>query len=330
MSVSSFLGGQNTAYGYGRLGILQQKLLTGNDVDRLVMSHSPAEFERVLNEIAFTEPVRGMPVQKMVAGMEQWLRRELNSMLPEPENEVFSILWLREDSARLSYLLKKHFHLTSNLQLPSDENVEDSPLGHLVLKGESGEVMSEVADFILPLRLKTELTVAEIDTLVAKFVAEEQVRIAHRSGKTLIERYVRHLIDLQNLRTVHRLHSDDVIEDHLLPGGSIDFEQTGRNNASIAAALRLAGFNANLTDLFSQSPETGLEMERAIGEAIGHEVVTMRSIPLSVESLLAYGVVAMSQLKVLRTVLIGKNAGLRSEEIRTMLPPFLSTSPFAA
>lgn len=316
------------AFGYGRLGVLQQKLLTSSDIDRLLGSHTPAEFERTLTEIPFTDPVPNCNSHTVIGEMEAWLRSEMNALVPPPHNNAFHTLWIKEDGARISLLLKKYFNLVSD-SLEEEASLEHSPLGQLILHGKRSDVSEELFDFVHAMKNReTSPTAQEIDSAVAHFVAEEQIRFAKKSGSKLILKYIEHGIDLQNVRTLQRIPDDEDATPHLLAGGSVHFSAYMHSESDLAAALMEAGFSPEIHKTFSGN--SSLQLERAISKAVAKDVIAMRDLPLSLEALFAFAILVLSQLKLLRTIIIGKHAGLSAMEIRDMLPPFLSTSPYGS
>ena len=115
MSQLETLIGQQFAYAFGRTGVLQQLLLTQPDVDRLLGAHDRKDLEKILTELKLTNMI-DQSISKsdeILQAVGSWIRSEVELMSPEEKRPVFNILWLKGDSALLSYLLKKHHKLTS-------------------------------------------------------------------------------------------------------------------------------------------------------------------------------------------------------------------------
>lgn len=329
MSTSASMTG-TFAYGYGRMGVLQQQLIDKSDVDRLIGAHTDAELRQVLTEVKFTSSV--MPLDSLhdfVPAMEQWLRKQLIDMSSEDSADVFNILFLREDLPVIAHMLKEFHKQTSGLTSLSSKSVTAYPIDQLRMAiFESGhrELPEDLARFIEEIKADKKIKPEQIDYRVAVFIAQKQLELAKKSGSRLIERYVRHLIDLQNIRTARRMRPGEDPSGHFLPGGEIDPNRITTNPREIAMLIHNSTLPNTLADSMRDEGDTSLALERALNKALAHDVAEMRSIPLSIEPIFAYGIMAMSQILLGRTILIGKSAGLTSEEIAQMLPPVFSTS----
>ena len=188
------------------------------------------------------------------------------------------------------------------------------------------ELTEDLARFIEEMKADKKIKPEQIDYRVAVFIAQKQLELAKKSGSRLIERYVRHLIDLQNIRTARRMRPGEDPSGHFLPGGEIDPNRITTNPREIAMLIHNSTLPNTLADSMRDEGDTSLALERALNKALAHDVAEMRSVPLSIEPIFAYGIMAMSQILLGRTILIGKSAGLTSEEIAQMLPPVFSTS----
>lgn len=182
--------------------------------------------------------------------------------------------------------------------------------------------------FIRSVRENNALNAQEIDTLVARFFASEQVRLAQKGGEAL-QLYVAHHIDLQNIRTARRLKPDERPEDHLLPGGDISMNRFSADPQKLADLVRGTHLRASLADSIQTAEDSQIVLERGLAKAIAFDIARMRMRTLTIEPIFAFAAIAQSQFRLLRTILVGATAGLSPTELKTLLPPFLSTSPYA-
>ncbi len=335
MTPRLFSAGTDYAYAFGRIGVLLQNLPDQSDIDRLVAAHSRQELMQILSEIKFTAPVMATVTDPndLIPAMEQWIRKEMESMVPEQDREIFDILWLREDSALLAYLIKQYHRLTANgsRQPRSSNSTHDTKaLERLVLKGINEVLPAHLVSFVQQMKERKDETPVQIDTAVAQYVADRQTMLALRSGSRHIQQYVAHFIDLQNIRTARRLDSDDTPEDHLLHGGEIDPKRLTTDRHELANLIRASTLPSGLADDIERADDTSITLERGLAKAIAHSIGEMRAVPLTIEPVFAFAIIALSQLRVLRSILIGKSTGLKPDEILHMLPPFLGASPFAS
>jgi hypothetical protein len=330
MSQASSGIGHDFAYGYGRVGVLQQQMLDKGDVDRLLGAHSDAELRQILHEIKFTSVV--MPLDDLhgfVPAMENWLRAQCRKMAPEGRQDVFDILWLREDLPVLAHLLKEYHGQTSGLTKIEGKGMTTYDYDLLraqIFQTGHRELPEDVAHFIESIKARKNIKPDEIDHEVAKFITGKQMKLAEASGSRLILRYVRHTIDLQNIRTARRMRPGEDPDGKYLRGGEIEPGRITTNPREIAMLIRNSTLPNTIADSLHQGDDTSILLERALNKGLAHDVAEMRGVPLSVEPIFAYAIMALSQILMIRTVLIGKSAGLNAEEISKMLPPVFSTS----
>lgn len=322
--------GSDFAYGYGRVGVLQQQLLHRSDVDRMIGAHSDAELHQVLADIPFTSHVAPVDdLQTFTVTMERWLKKQLMTLAPEGKANVFDILWLREDLPVLAHLLKEYHGQTSGLTTPSAGSVTAYPYDMLrtqVFESGHRELPEDIAHFIEEIKNDKTIRPEEIDHEVAVFVTNKQLELAKESGSPLILRYVRHTIDLHNIRTARRVRPGQDTSELFLAGGEIDPRRITTNAREISMLIHNSTLPSELADMMIEGDDAAVVLERSLHRGLAHDVAAMRSIPLSVEPIFAYGVMALSQILMIRTILIGKSAQLSPAEIGTMLPPIYSTS----
>ncbi len=330
---SSLQNRQMHAFGFGRVGVLQELLLSQSDVERLVQSSSEKELAKAMSElkIALHVPYSSHP-HEFINSIEIWLSSELSQLVEEKDAKaVFDILWMKDDTSFVSYLLKKHHNFTSSIATEPHVGAmaySKELYRECIEKGDFSRVPESLALWLNALRTRTDLSPQEIDTLVAENFAMEQVGRAEKVSPLIVE-YVKHHIDLQNIRTAQRLSRGKTpLAPYLLHGGTIAVEHFSEDLTQLATLVK----NSELKTILSSASAADdfILLERALVKEIADDLAKMRSHILSIEPLFAFGAIAVSQLKVLRTILVGKSAGLSAEEMKLLLPPFLSASPFAA
>ncbi len=329
MLTSTPRAGINFAYGYGRVGVLQQQLLSTADIDRLLGAHAETELHQILAHTPFTSVV--MPLDDLATftpTMERWLRKELRHLAPEGESDVFEILWLREDLPVIAHLLKQYHGQTSGLTSPSENSVTSYAYDKVYAQiFESGhrELPEDLAHFLEEIKARKSIRPDQIDHEVAVFIARKQLEYAENSGSSLIVRYVQHTIDLQNIRTARRVRGGADARHVYIEGGEIDPRRISTNVRDIAMLIHSSTLPSVIADGVT-GKDSALLLERSLNRGLAHDIAEMRSIPLSVEPIFAYGIMALSQILMVRTMIIGKSTGMTAAEISTMLPPIFSTS----
>lgn len=327
--------GERYAYGYGRIGVLQQQLLSPSDLDRLLGAHSEEELTRILGEIPFTAHATPLDdLTQFTPSMERWLRAEVEHMAPAGKADVFHILWLREDAPVIAYYLKKHRGYTSaQSNDPADAvtSVDIDALRTLIFEGQPPHKALPDALVRLVTDIKTShgMTPQEIDIRVARYVAQRQLAIAKKSGSRLVRRYTAHLIDLQNIRTARRLGPENMSRSHFVEGGEIAIDMLTHDLDKLSLLIHRSTIPDTVALSIQDSEGSSVILERGLNRGLAHDIAEMRAVPLSIEPIFSFAIIALSHILLVRTILIGKAAKLSAEDIRTMLPPFFSTS-FAA
>ncbi|PIQ75761.1 hypothetical protein COU78_00115 [Candidatus Peregrinibacteria bacterium CG10_big_fil_rev_8_21_14_0_10_49_24] len=334
MSNVQSLIGQHFAYAHGRTGVLQQLLLSQSDVDRLLGAPDGKATEQILTELKMTSIIdqgirEGNAVLQAVAG---WIRSEVEQMSPLAKQPIFSILWLEGDAPLLAYLLKEAHGLTSEIaQEPVSGMSAYAPdsLRALVRERIEGDLPSHLTSFVSEVLATDGINARSIDTKVAQFIANTSLALAKTSGSPLIRKYVRRNIDLQNIRTALRLADEDRDESlfYMLNGGSISASDLAGPLSSIVTAVGKSELGYLLSDVL-QSNEDKNALERKLSEVIAAVIADMWNVPLSIEPVFAFAAIGISQLKLLRMILIGKRNGLSPQDIKRALPPFLSATHY--
>jgi hypothetical protein len=307
--------------------VLQQLLLTASDRDRLLGAADLKEAESILTELKLTSPIdQGLKKSdEILQAIGTWVRAEVETMAPESKRPAFHILWLEEDAPMLSYLLKKHHGLTSAVStqpLSGMTTYSADALQQLVTEGIAGSLPSHLVEFIKEAKDIKDVTPQSIDSAVAQYVATLQLKLARASGSAALKSYVEHKIDLNNIRTALRKGND------LIVGGSIAPKDLTGDLRSILTAVDRSSLPYDLSDPIRKAVDDPNALEHALSKVMADDIAHMWNIPLSIEPVFAFAALAQSQMKLLRVLLIGKRANMSPQEIKLMLPPFLSASHY--
>lgn len=333
MSSSSPVIGQRYAFAHGRTGVLQQSLLSKSDIDRLLGAHDQKEAEQVLIELKFTKLIDQSlrDAGKVLLACQAWVRTEVTSMTPKDNHDIFDILWLEGDQPYLAYLLKKSQGLTSGISREPEivySAVDQSALRTLVEENAEGNLPKHLVAFVRDVQSKQLTDPQLIDAAVSQYVADTKLALAKKSGSKAIKRYVQHQIDLQNIRTVLRFTEAERnnASAHLIRGGTIKTESLPGNAAHVAAQVRMAGMH-RLADVIDKNTD-GNAIEQALNDVLAGDIAAMWNTILSIESLFAFAATALAQIRLLRAITIGKRNNLAPQQIKQILPPFLSASHY--
>ncbi|PIR48328.1 hypothetical protein COU80_05150 [Candidatus Peregrinibacteria bacterium CG10_big_fil_rev_8_21_14_0_10_55_24] len=327
--------GQHFAFAHGRMGVLRHMLLTQADVDRLLGAHSLKETENILTELKLTDIIdQGISDgHSMLEAIGAWMRREVEVMSHPIHRVIFHILWLQEDAPLLALLLKQHHNLTR-------ERTEEPTIGisaydpvalqTLVHKGVSGTLPSHLVAFVEQVKAFDQPSPRTVDTAIANYIANLQLRLARASGSFAIRRFVTHQIDLMNIRTALRLRDEDrkASLPYLLAGGTVSRTGLAGNEKEIATAIARSPMGFSLPADSSETFADPIAFEQAAAHIMAADISAMWNVPLSIEPLFAFAAMTLSHLRLVRTILIAKANAIGPQEIKRMLPPFISATRF--
>jgi len=329
------LTGQHFAYAHGRMGVLKQLLLEQSDVDRLLGAHSLREVEKILTELKMTNVIdQGISEGRAILeAVGVWMRNEVEQMSPISRRPVFHILWLEGDAPLLAFLLKGHHGLRRDLgrEPVSRFNAYDpDALRALVLEGTEGALPSHLVTFVQKMHSKEEPTAKEIDNAVAQYIARTQRALARTSGSNLIRQFLAHRIDLQNIRTALRLIHDgtESLQPFLMEGGTIPINEFAGSVDSVIKTIERSSIAIYLPSNLEEVLSDPIEFEQRAAYLIASDISKMWNVPLSIEPLFAFAAITVAQLQLIRTILITKANELSPQQIKRVLPPFLSASSF--
>lgn len=335
MSATAFVG-QHFAFAAGRTAILKHHLLSQSDIDRLLGSHGLAEFERTLRELKLMANVdaNAEDIDSLLAAVEQWAKHEVEAMTPSSKRQVFGILWLTGDAPVLAYLLKSHHGLSSDvstepitsLTLWNPDDLREAVKGSM----NAAPLPETLTTFIASIKKLEEPSPWTIDRSVARFIAERRIALARTSGSTDILRYVQHSIDVTNIRTALRLKAVETPDAHdaLLPGGSVSLARLAGPNANIRAAIAASDLYAPF--ISAQGSAAPIAIEQIGASILADDIGRMWTVPLTVEPIFAFGAMVMAHVRLLRAIAIGKRNRLSPQEIKKILPPYISSTHFSA
>lgn len=355
--------GQHFAFASGRTATLKQLLLTQSDADRLLGSHDVAELERILTEIKFTngidQSLSDSPT--ILHALEEWIRAEVTDMTPLYKRPVLDILWLSGDAPLLAYLLKKHHGLISEAAhepVSSIHAYDPAEVHALIEHDDAGSLWPELVDCVAAIKKEKHPTAQHIDTAVAQCIADRRIALALASGSSDILRYVRHLIDLTNIRTALRLAALPASESsrpesqtvpylpsetlwewirsrpakadqpHLLTGGSVPLEDLLGSVEHVTCAVGRSMPYTTLHAVLMHHEDAPLEIEHAAARILAEDIAAMWNVPLTVEPVFAFAAIALSHLNLIHAILIAKHNHLSPQEAKQILPPFIPATHF--
>jgi len=334
-SPATFLG-QHYAFAHGRLGVLRQSLLTQSDVNRLLGARDAREAGQILTELKLTAGIDQSlrTADAILAALAGWIRSEVEDMVKESKRGAFDILWIADELPLLAYLLKKRAGLTSAISVEPTLSVggRTDALRALVLEDATDGLSEELVAFVQSVTAMKDISPETIDALVAGYGARERLRLARASDSSLVVRYVKHSIDAQNLRTALRLlneKEEDPLR-FLLDGGTIPREKFAVSFEGIRTAVASSDLHFHLLKALTSDIERPTALETGLSDLLAKDMEDMWQVALGLEAPFAFAATALSQLRLLRAIMLGKRNELSPQDIKQILPPFVGSSRFSS
>lgn len=321
---------QPFAYAYGRTAILRMHLLTEGDVNRLLGASTGKDAITMFTELPMTKFIsQGIkdPNQILYAVF-HWLEAEVIGMSPSDLWPIFEILWLEDIGTLVSLYLKQEAGLLTNKSTAAESFVshELQPIWQKFLTTKDATILpTNLRTLLERCKQYTATDPKAIDLFVSQEVTLLKTKLAKQSGSKLIKRYVQDSIDLKNIRIKLRLDSAYTAE-LFLPGGALPVTAFSGTIAQLLTKIEQSKLSYTLAESIRSSDTASIE--KTCNSILVHTISTMWNTTLSIESTFAFAAITVHNLKLLRSILIGKQNGLSPQEIKAIIPPFIPPSMY--
>jgi V/A-type H+-transporting ATPase subunit C len=326
---------ENTDYSYinGRLKAMDTKMLTANTVERMIDAQSAEEAYRALNDLTFISGVIG---EHGVDEFQTVLTKATERMLGlikrmAPYSEVANFLYLKYDFHNLKIALKarlvKHGYADVEHALINIGTLSVEQWEQFLLEGSIPPLTKDMHEAIEEASKAYEKTENPqlVDMFVDKNYLEEMLLLAEKLQSQLTIGYVKHLIDLTNLKTFIRCKElkkeENYFESVTLHGGYIALEtfteSYKKSYEELRGALEQRMHSTDLVAVLDEFIKEGtlLSSEKKMSELL-HEYMQVSSrMPFGPEYVFTFFWKFENHMQVLRTILVGKLNQLTNEEI---------------
>lgn len=317
-----------------RLRVLETRLLDKAKLDRMIDSNSADEAIKVLQE---TEYANCMSNVKRAEDYELMLSEELQRVYDEmysmtPYKTLVDIMGIKYDYHNIKVILKGKFLNkdfsdmlipigvieTSKLKVSIDsDNLNDF---NGIMKTAILEAVKDFEDKKDPQR---------IDIILDKYMFEEMKQMAKDVDDKFVEKYVKAVIDLTNIKTLLRVKKQNKSRDFLLSvaisGGNIDKDTLAvlltDSVDNIPAKLSYTSYVEVLKDGVEEYAKTNSAgvLEKLIDNYIMDMMKEAKYVSFGPEPLIAYIYAKETEIKVVRIIMVGKLNNIAGEVIRERL-----------
>lgn len=317
-----------------RLRVLETRLLDKAKIDRMIDSSSAEEAMKVLAE---TEYANVMSNVKRAEDYEVILSEELKRVYTEmysmsPSKELINIMGIKYDYHNAKVILKGMFLNKDLSDLLISVGVMDSSKLKFIIENNNfvdlnpfmrRAVEEAIKDF------EDKQDPQRIDVILDKYMFEEIRSIAKVIEEGFVEKYIKAIIDLTNLKTLLRVKKQNKGREFLLSvaieGGSISKDTLALlltdSVDNIPSKLSYTNYVSMLKDgveHYIKTSSAGL-LEKLVDNYIMELMKGAKYIPFGVEPVLAYIYAKETEIKVIRIIMVGKLNNITGEVIRERL-----------
>ncbi|MBU3196108.1 V-type ATP synthase subunit C [Clostridium algidicarnis] len=317
-----------------RLRVLETKLLDKSKIDRMIDSSSKEEALKVLQESEYSTLMSNI---KRAEDYEIILSAELKrvyKMLYEmtPVNSIVDIMSIRYDYHNIKVLIKgkileKDF---SNMIIP----VGTVDINKLIYALDNeyyrdlNPIMRKAIEEVLE-DFNTSKDPQKIDIILDKYLFIHQLSLNEQIDDKFLDRYLRYLIDLTNIKTLLRVKKQDNTRDFLnsliIQGGYVDRDKLNSlyNDSveNIPGKLAFTDYSEILKFGIEDYVKTGSInlFEKLSEDFIMNYMKKAKYITFGLEPLIAYIYAKENEIKLIRIIMVGKLNNIQSEVIRERL-----------
>lgn len=332
------------AHTVGRLASLEETLLKKDEVERMIDAVSPEEAFKVLNETRFSnykmQVEKTDDYQRVLAEELLSVAKVLNELTPN--NWVLNILWYYYDVHNLKTLYKARFenhtldYVDSTLVKlgtldPSDvsEGIFKDYMPFVLFEDSSDakklqKVLEKVEGSLKEKDFDSRMVEVSLDLLFINLAKG----VAKKSGEEFLQNYVVRMIDFFNLQALVRIEEmggdQELKELMLVSGGQVEKSDllalTEEKLASFAGDFPYLELRDEVKMLFAGGFKVDLsKMSKLFQNALVGFVRSEANERFSLARVMSFFFAKLNNAQIVRTIMVGKLAGVEPEIIREHL-----------
>ena len=308
-----------------RVRAMENRLLTRDRMDRMIDAADDGEARKVLAECGYPE---GGSLDQALAAARADVFRDMESAVPD--RRLVEIFQLKYDYHNAKTLLKAAAmgRDPQPLLLPGGR-YDPAELAEgwrrEELRGCSPAFQTAMAQ--AKAVLEDSHDPQQADLILDRACYAEMELLARDLDSRFLQRYVRLLVDVANLRTAVRVHrmgrEPEFLRQVLLPGGSVSEQSIAAARADALGELFAAGSLAQAAQLGAKLAHPGAgamtDFERACDDAVTAYLASERRVPFGEELVVGYLYAREAEFTAVRTIFAGRAAKLEGDVIRRRL-----------
>lgn len=315
-------------YSVSRVNALAQFLLSKTDVERLLVAEPGDDLHQALKETYLAPYIEHVSNEDFSLAIEQTLidaKKLIHKIAPA--GDMFRVLWVQYDIHNLRVFAKAKavgYSFEECKQYLSDRGIY-SP-DYLFAQLENRALSSLQAGwqeaFDKAAALVSEAKIDEVDGVFDELYFSTSKVIADKANDSFIKEYYVNLVDLHNLKSRLRHLKNETVNfsPNFVAGGSITSDQLGTIEDVESAFARLGGADTwkealdylKTTGNFTKIDVTGSDYLITLAKKASYDM-------FSSSSLVLYYLKCRQAAANVRTIVVGKNSGMTTNDIRTNL-----------
>jgi V/A-type H+-transporting ATPase subunit C len=321
-------------YATGRVRVLETKLLSRSDIERILNADGPEEAFKILSDTDYGNDLSDVAsVYDFETVLEESIKRTFGVVRQSVEEpRIIRFFTLKYDYHNLKVVVKNQI-----LGIKSKEyfsylgNVNPEEMQKLAEEDKSADVPENIRNAYNEAIELYESTKdpQQVDIVIDKALYDDMRELATAMNDDFLKNYLVTSIDLINIKILVRLMKikaeGKTLAEALLPGGKlgIDFIESlfAGSLQEVVEALERTPYQpvvaAGLSKWISSgSPEA---FEKAVDNYLLELAKVGRMKPFGSEPIIGYLLARENEIKVLRIILVGKINGISSDMIRERL-----------
>ena len=308
-----------------RVRAMENRLLTRDRMDRMIDAADDGEARKVLAECGYPE---GGSLDQALAAARADVFRDMESAVPD--RRLVEIFQLKYDYHNAKTLLKAAaMGRDPQPLLLAGGRYDPAELAEgwrrEELRGCSSAFQTAMAQ--AKAVLEDSHDPQQADLILDRACYAEMELLARDLDSRFLQRYVRLLVDVANLRTAVRVHrmgrEPEFLRQVLLPGGSVSEQSIAAARADALGELFAAGSLAQAAQLGAKLAHPGAgamtDFERACDDAVTAYLASERRVPFGEELVVGYLYAREAEFTAVRTIFAGRAAKLEGDVIRRRL-----------
>ncbi|MBC8536061.1 V-type ATPase subunit [Feifania hominis] len=320
-------------YASGKIKVLENALLTSEDVEKLIDARSNDEILKILADHGYDsrdiDPAEAHFYDELIENARSDVYEFIQSIAPSVEN--FHIFLYPTDYHNLKVAVKSEIGGAEKSFYMKGGSVPVKALVHAVRERDFGALTRPMAEGVEQAFEQFERSgdPQEIDIILDNHCFLDMKRLALRSGSDYLKSYVDTVVDVSNIKSffrLRRMNATRVFAARVMQvGGLIAPERLASlYDAGVEAFVRALEGGA-YGELVSQGakllgePGGMAALEQYCDDFQMRTVRRARRIPFGEEVLAGYLLAKETEFKMIRIIMAGRRAGLGYEEIKGRL-----------